>query len=463
MPYHDPKAISRLARSMGYYEVELSTTQQSRACKFKHMSKLGGVTVEVFYKSATVQVSQEKPRGRRYPALIRRNQTWQDLLKILEFPSTETNVPPSRLADGTPILRSWSDPGLEMSLSSNENMQFLRSKEAIIDKTLDSVSCGIDSIFLLYTDGSFAHSSHIPRQLYSRLEGRQADHVRPEIVKLGKRSAESFFIQYADGQYEWADMEEELDRLLEQNTSGVDVLALGEGDSFFVKFKDGEERWKVPDSLADILEGRENRGRRGVVVGVALGGDGNYCVQYGDGRVCSEVGMREFCNAYDKFNMVEFVELGLRGDWLVTGLVASRRRGVRDRLGNTKGDKVLTRKTRENKASLSTLDWRSKGTRGRNNQGQGSKFKKYRKVPPVPLHAVPGGPGCVCLRKLKLVLCKDCGNTFRGRVRRLCKVHPSSIYLLDMETCKDCQRDQLQELDLPTEMTEGVRNKLVDE
>ena len=128
---------------------------------------------------------------------------------------------------------------------------------------------------MMYSDGSFAHFRHIPRQLYDRLKGRQADQVRPEMVKLGNRSAGSFFIQYADGQYEWAEMTEELDMLLEQNTSGVDVL--GDKDIFYVKFKDGEERWRVSDRLADILEGRNCSGGRGVVVGVALGGGLDYC------------------------------------------------------------------------------------------------------------------------------------------------------------------------------------------
>ena len=251
-------------------------------------------------------------------------------------------------------------------------------------------------------------------------------------------------------------MTEELDMLLKQNTSGVDMLALGDKDIFYVKFKDGEERWRVSDSLADVLEGRNCARGRGVVVGVALGGGGDYCVQFGDGRVCSEVGSKELCKIFDKFNMVEFVELGLGGDWLVTGLVASRRRGVRDRLGQRRG------REKQSEADLRKLDFKSKGTSGRKKGGQSSKFKKTRKAPPIPLHAVPGGPGCVCLRKLKLVLCKDCGNTFRGRVRRLCKIHPNSIYLLDMDTCKDCKQGQLHELDLPMEMMKGDKNKLVD-
>ena len=52
MSQHDPAAISRLARSIGYYEVE-----QSRGTRFRHLTKLGGVRVDVFYKSSSVQVS----------------------------------------------------------------------------------------------------------------------------------------------------------------------------------------------------------------------------------------------------------------------------------------------------------------------------------------------------------------------------------------------------------------------
>ena len=166
---------------------------------------------------------------------------------------------------------------------------------------------------------------------------------------------------------------------------------------------------------------------------------------------------RELCKLLDKFNMVEFVELGIGGDWLVTGLVASRRRGIRDRLGQRRRNEE-----KQKEADLRKLDFKSKGTRrGSKKAGQSSKFKKTRKAPPIPLHAVPGAPGCVCLRKLKLVLCKDCGNTFRGRVRRLCKIHPNSIYLLDMEICKDCNQGQLQELDLPMAMMKGGKNQLV--
>ena len=79
-------------------------------------------------------------------------------------------------------------------------MEFLLYQEATIDKTFDSISFGVDSFFMMYSDGSFAHSRHIPRQLYDRLKGRQADQVRPEMVKLGKSSAESFSCAVGAGQ-----------------------------------------------------------------------------------------------------------------------------------------------------------------------------------------------------------------------------------------------------------------------
>ena len=98
------------------------------------------------------------------------------------------------------------------------------------ENIFNSISFGVDVFFMMFSDGSFTYS----RQLYDRLK----------------------------------------DMLLEQNTSGVDVLALGDKD----KFKDGEERWRVSDSLADVLVGRNCSRGRGFRVGVALGGGGDYCV-----------------------------------------------------------------------------------------------------------------------------------------------------------------------------------------
>ena len=126
---------------MGYYKVE------SRGNRFRHLTKLWVVTVDVIYKSASAQyrLASTSHVVERYPAIIRRNQTWQDIIKTFEFPSTESNIPPSRQADGSTLLRSLSHPKVQISLVNEENMEFLLSQEANIDKTFDSISFGVDS------------------------------------------------------------------------------------------------------------------------------------------------------------------------------------------------------------------------------------------------------------------------------------------------------------------------------
>ena len=91
-------------------------------------------------------------------------------------------------------LRSWGHPEVQLSLVNQENMEFLGSKED--PKIFDSISFVVDSFFMVYSDGSFAHFRHTPRQLYNRLKGRQqSDQVRPEMVRLVKRTEGICFIQ----------------------------------------------------------------------------------------------------------------------------------------------------------------------------------------------------------------------------------------------------------------------------
>ena len=107
-----------------------------------------------------------------------------------------------------------------MGLKSEENLEFLMSMEATIDETSHSISSGVDSLLL-------------------RLKGRRADQVRSKMVELGKISAGGSFIQNTNGQFEPTGVMEELDMLLEKDTSGVDVLALGEKDIFYDRSSQG--------------------------------------------------------------------------------------------------------------------------------------------------------------------------------------------------------------------------------
>ena len=85
--------------------------------------------------------------------------------------------------------------------------------------------------------------------------------------------------------------------------------------------------------------------------------------------------------------------------------------------------------------------------------------------------------GCVCQRPLQLVMCGLCGETFPGRLRRVCGLHPRShlsicrlhcfytilsraSYLQDISACKGCKQNdcsKLLEFDLPKGMEQGLK------
>jgi len=47
-------------------------------------------------------------------------------------------------------------------------------------------------------------------------------------------------------------------------------------------------------------------------------------------------------------------------------------------------------------------------------------------------------PDCVCNRDKKMVICRMCGHTYNGRVRRRCTVHFNVRMLMDNDLCKPC-------------------------
>ncbi|XP_035827002.1 uncharacterized protein LOC118478146 [Aplysia californica] len=58
----------------------------------------------------------------------------------------------------------------------------------------------------------------------------------------------------------------------------------------------------------------------------------------------------------------------------------------------------------------------------------------------------PASNACTCVRSSKLILCQTCGETMHGRVRRVCPVHPSQIFLMDFEFCGKCKCKNLREI-----------------
>lgn len=46
---------------------------------------------------------------------------------------------------------------------------------------------------------------------------------------------------------------------------------------------------------------------------------------------------------------------------------------------------------------------------------------------------------CICYAPNGTVICKSCGYTMNGRVRKPCSQHPTTIFLMDVEQCPQCK------------------------
>ncbi|ESO06943.1 hypothetical protein HELRODRAFT_170979 [Helobdella robusta] len=45
---------------------------------------------------------------------------------------------------------------------------------------------------------------------------------------------------------------------------------------------------------------------------------------------------------------------------------------------------------------------------------------------------------CICDRPEQIVLCKLCSYELKGRVRKRCIVHPTTVYVMDISCCPQC-------------------------
>eukprot|EP00092_Neocalanus_flemingeri_P105445 GFUD01135157.1.p1 GENE.GFUD01135157.1~~GFUD01135157.1.p1 ORF type:complete len:328 (+),score=83.51 GFUD01135157.1:46-1029(+) len=327
MPSYSSKDIKRLAKGCGYHELEVSPRDQGRMVSYRHNQKCGGVRINVYTTTGTVATCLDHPRVGK-GQLFRRNMTYADLQDIFSNPRVHKDVGYHRLADGTKqdCHRMQRLSCYEYNFDDEDIVDQFVSDEFPISENFDSISLGYDCFFILQSDGSFMFSSGIPKGLHNKLWGRQTWLPKPELVKIGKRSCQSYFVQFADGSMEWNDVPDELDDLLDEHDKLVDILALGEDDEYYVKFDDGSEHWSLPVALSKLLNGRKGtrRGNQGIagVSNISLGFDGNYAVKFTDGRIKSWGDMPGYSKKFDKVLGkvgVKYVELGARNDFVIIG------------------------------------------------------------------------------------------------------------------------------------------------
>jgi len=159
--------------------------------------------------------------------------------------------------------------------------------EHISNYGIASISMAKDMLIILYIDGDTVWSE-VPKRLEDTLKARQSWQPKPNVISLGQRSDESYFIQFSDGsdgRYEWQDVPDTLHNLLLSRKHGdVAVIAIGNGEYFYVKFKDGHEEWNLPTPLENLLKDRRETRELAQVAYMTLSRQSDYAVRFTDGK-----------------------------------------------------------------------------------------------------------------------------------------------------------------------------------
>ena len=366
---------------------------------YNHEQRDGGCSIEVYLDHRSVKITLDNAIEGRHDSTILKNVKTSQLLMLFRKPA-------ARL-----VYRQPNPFYVHHNFHHSGSRRFFRSVDAPIDGTLESISLGYhpSTYFILYKDGSFAHSADIPPTLHRRLLGRQEWLPRPELVRLGKSSEKAFFILFADGTAQWDKLPRELESVLHNSTSAVEELALGEGKDYYVRLRNGHETWCVVEPLALILEKGRSAGKSGEVKRIALGKQGDFYVQFGDGRKKGRMhrSARTALASFESSSDVA-VDLGEEDEYVVVG----RRRhllnintpgnnNTKRRLKvDTEQEKVKTR--REDLDEMVEMGWES----------------------------------CSCQRDPGLVVCRDCGEVTPGRLRRVCLQHPLAVHSTDIFACR---------------------------
>ena len=193
--------------------------------KYSHEQRDGGCSIEVYLHHRSVKITMNN--AKYYNSVIIKNVKTSQLLMLFRKPLAKM------------VSRQPNPFFVLYNFSQSNSRRFFNSIAAPIDGTLESISLGFhpSTFFILYKDGSFAHSEGIPTILHRKLLSRQKELPRPELVRLSKASGKAFFIQYADGGADWSELPKELECILLSSMSAVEELALGHGEDYYVRLR----------------------------------------------------------------------------------------------------------------------------------------------------------------------------------------------------------------------------------
>ena len=188
-------------------------------------------------------------------------------------------------------------------------------KNEDVDQMWDAERCSSiatngTATIALYDEGGFAWTSGLPTLLHNKLNGRSIKSPRPTLVALGSEGR--YFIQFADGKFEWVGSDK-MGEKLKSNSSVISVSFGQHFNDYVIVFEHGGFSYSgVPVAVDNILRSNGNK----KLLGMALGPNGEYWLNM-EHRFWYQ-GSTVFQNAMKKEDRaVKYVSFGIDDNFLI--------------------------------------------------------------------------------------------------------------------------------------------------
>ena len=187
-------------------------------------------------------------------------------------------------------------------------------KNEDVDQMCDAERCSSiatngTATIALYDEGGFAWTSGLPKLLHNKLNGRSIKSPRPTLVALGSEGR--YFIQFADGKFEWVGSDE-MGEKVKSNSSRVVSVSFGQHfNDYVIVFEHGGFSYSGVLAVDNII--RSNGKKK--LLGMALGPNGEYWLKME--HMFWYQGSTEFQNAMKKDRAVKHVSFGIDDNFLI--------------------------------------------------------------------------------------------------------------------------------------------------
>ena len=142
--------IDSITEEFNYDKLNVHPNDRGRMCSYE--SREDSVKIHVYLRTGTVATCLEHPRSGK-TQLFRRNNTLSDIKDIFENPRIHTGRGYYTSFQIGGHIDSHSVAAKRLYSHCSEKLRSLRSE--LNEKTVHSISMGVDSFFILYGDGTF--------------------------------------------------------------------------------------------------------------------------------------------------------------------------------------------------------------------------------------------------------------------------------------------------------------------